>query len=182
MSKKLVLKLILLGDPGVGKTSLISQYVRSVFQHSYKLTIGLDISSKEVILEDDRRALLSINDIGGQERFASIRQMFFRGAHLAMFVYDLTRPESLQNIKNVWYDELSKFKDPKQSIHEPPVSILVGNKADLEDLIMIEEEEADKVAKEIGVEQHIITSAKSNQNVNEAFTMLANVFINKRKN
>lgn len=181
MTKKLVLKLILLGDPGVGKTSLISQYVRSVFQHSYKLTIGLDISSKEVGLEDGRRALLSINDIGGQERFASIRQMFFRGAHLAMFVYDLTRPESLQNIKNVWYDELSKFKDPKQSFHEPPVSILVGNKADLEDLIMIEDDEAERVAKEIGVEQHITTSAKSNQNVNEAFTMLANVFINKRQ-
>ncbi|MHA1226833.1 MAG: Rab family GTPase [Candidatus Hodarchaeales archaeon] len=176
MKQKLVLKLVLLGDPGVGKTSLISQFVHSRFRHSYQLTVGLDISSKQVKLKDGRTVTLSINDIGGQARFAAIRHMFFKGAHLAMFVYDVTRSETLPNIKNTWHKELMEFCSQPNSTKSAIKSILVGNKADLEDYRMIEENEGAALAKEINAIDHISASAKENQHVDEAFHKLAQSF------
>lgn len=179
MKQKLVLKLVLLGDPGVGKTSLISQFVHARFRNSYQLTVGLDISSKQVKLDDGRVVTLSINDIGGQARFAAIRHMFFKGSHLAMLVYDVTREDTLQNIIEPWFAELQEF------CNQPDVSkvqtILVGNKADLEDYRMIEEEEGNVVAKEINAISHIIASAKENQNVDIAFKTLAEAYFRETK-
>ncbi len=173
MKQKLVLKLVLLGDPGVGKTSLISQFVHARFRHSYQLTVGLDISSKQVKLDDGRSVTLSINDIGGQARFAAIRHMFFKGAHLAMLVYDVTRAETLQNLENIWYKELMEFCDQDTNKIK---TILVGNKADLEDYRMIEESEGEDVAYKIKSIEHISASAKENIKVDEAFKILAQSF------
>ncbi|MFW9778592.1 MAG: Rab family GTPase [Candidatus Heimdallarchaeota archaeon] len=179
MKQKLVLKLVLLGDPGVGKTSLISQFVHARFRNSYQLTVGLDISSKQVKLDDGRVVTLSINDIGGQARFAAIRHMFFKGSHLAMLVYDVTREDTLQNIIEPWFTELQEF------CNQPDVSkvqtILVGNKADLEDYRMIEEEEGNVIAKKINAIGHIIASAKENQNVDVAFKTLAEAYFRETK-
>lgn len=176
MKQKLILKLVLLGDPGVGKTSLIAQFVHARFRHSYQLTVGLDISSKQVKLDDGRTVTLSINDIGGQARFAAIRHMFFKGAHLAMFVYDVTRAESLENIKDPWYKELMEFCGQSSKTKSTIQTILVGNKSDLEDYRMIEEEEGIELAKEINANGHISASAKENVQVDEAFKTLAQSF------
>jgi small GTP-binding protein len=176
MKQKLVLKLVLLGDPGVGKTSLISQFVHARFKHSYQLTVGLDISSKQVKLDDGRTVTLSINDIGGQARFAAIRHMFFKGAHLAMFVYDVTRAETLKNITDPWYKELMEFCSQPNSTKSAIKTILVGNKADLEDYRMVEEEEGEQLANEIGANGHISASAKENIKVDDAFKALAQNF------
>ena len=176
MKQKLVLKLVLLGDPGVGKTSLISQFVHARFRHSYQLTVGLDISSKQVKLKDGRTVTLSINDIGGQARFAAIRHMFFKGAHLAMFVYDVTRAETLDNINDPWYKELMEFCSQPDSTKSAIKTILVGNKSDLEDYRMIEEEEGEALAKKIGAIGHISASAKENLKVDDAFKVLAQSF------
>lgn len=176
MKQKLVLKLVLLGDPGVGKTSLISQFVHARFKHSYQLTVGLDISSKQVKLDDGRTVTLSINDIGGQARFAAIRHMFFKGAHLAMFVYDVTRTETLKNITDPWYKELMEFCSQPDSTRSAIKIILVGNKADLEDYRMVEEEDGKKLANEIGADDHISASAKENIKVDDAFKALAQSF------
>lgn len=176
MKQKLVLKLVLLGDPGVGKTSLISQFVHARFRHSYQLTVGLDISSKQVQLADGRTVTLSINDIGGQARFAAIRHMFFKGAHLAMFVYDVTRAETLDNVKDPWFKELMEFCGRSSKTKAAIQTILVGNKTDLEDYRMIEEEEGIQLAKEINAKGHISASAKENIQVDEAFKTLAQSF------
>ncbi|MHA2243571.1 MAG: Rab family GTPase [Candidatus Hodarchaeales archaeon] len=176
MKQKLVLKLVLLGDPGVGKTSLIAQFVHARFRHSYQLTVGLDISSKQVKLDDGRTVTLSINDIGGQARFAAIRHMFFKGAHLAMFVYDITRAESLDNIKDPWYKELMEFCGKSNKTKSTIQTMLVGNKSDLEDYRMVEEDEGIKLAKEINAKGHISASAKENIQVDEAFKTLAQSF------
>jgi small GTP-binding protein len=181
MKQKLVLKLVLLGDPGVGKTSLISQFVHSRFRHSYQLTVGLDISSKQVKLDDGRTVTLSINDIGGQARFAAIRHMFFKGAHLAMFVYDVTRAETLENILNPWYKELMEFCSQPDSTKSAIQTILVGNKADLEDYRMIDEAEGEELAKEINASKHIFASAKENMHVDNAFKTLAQSFFDEIK-
>jgi small GTP-binding protein len=176
MKQKLVLKLVLLGDPGVGKTSLISQFVHSRFRHSYQLTVGLDISSKQVKLKDGRTVTLSINDIGGQARFAAIRHMFFKGAHLAMFVYDVTRAETLENIMDPWYKELMEYCNQPDLTKSAIQTILVGNKTDLEDYRMIEEEEGEEVAERMNAIGHISASAKENIKVDDAFKALAQSF------
>ncbi|UCE12600.1 MAG: GTP-binding protein [Candidatus Heimdallarchaeota archaeon] len=176
MKQKLVLKLVLLGDPGVGKTSLISQFVHARFRHSYQLTVGLDISSKQVKLNDGRTVTLSINDIGGQARFAAIRHMFFKGAHLAMFVYDVTRTETLTNILDPWYKELMEFCSQPGKARSAIQTILVGNKSDLEDYIMVDEEEGLQLAEKINANEHILASAKENIKVDDAFKTLAQSF------
>ncbi|MHA2364915.1 MAG: Rab family GTPase [Candidatus Hodarchaeales archaeon] len=178
---KRILKLILIGDPGVGKTSLIQQFVHSKFKHSYQVTIGLDVSSKDVELEGpngSEMARLSIHDIGGQDRFVTIRHLFYPGAHLAMLVYDVTRPQSLKNLETVWIKELEQYNPPKDS-NVQVEKVLVGNKADLEDLRSISQEEGDDAAKLMGCTTHILASAKENKNVDESFKSLAEVFLKK---
>ena len=170
-----VLKLILLGDPGTGKTSLIQRYVHGKFKHSYQVTIGLDVSSKDITLNGEE-IRLSINDIGGQERFITIRHLFYPGAHLAMLVYDCTRPKSLENLSNTWLKELEQYNPPKKGA---PViqKVLVGNKIDLTDLRSIDKEEGDKAAKKMGCNAHILASAKENKNVDLAFNDLTQAFL-----
>ncbi|MFW9995328.1 MAG: Rab family GTPase [Candidatus Odinarchaeota archaeon] len=172
---RIVLKMILIGDPGVGKTSLISQYVHGKFRRRYQLTIGLDVSSKDLVI-DGREIRLSINDVGGQERFESIRHMFYTGSHLAMLVYDVTRPKSLERLINVWSKEVREFNPPRSN--QPPMQmILVGNKCDLEDLRMTELTEGEEAAKLLGAIKHIETSAKDNKNVDQAFYDLTRDFL-----
>lgn len=178
---KRVLKLILIGDPGVGKTSLIQQFVHSKFKHSYQVTIGLDVSSKDVELNTPNGkeiARLSISDIGGQERFTTIRHLFYPGANLAMLVYDITRPQSLKNLELTWSKELEQYNPPKENTIDV-VKILIGNKSDLEDLRSITPEEADTASKAMGCSYHILASAKENDNVEQAFTTLAEDFLRK---
>lgn len=173
--------MILVGDPGVGKTSLIQQYVHAKFKHSYQVTIGLDVSSKDVDLKSPNgmeSARLSINDIGGQERFNTIRHLFYPGANLAMLVYDITRLKSLRNLETTWSQELAQYNPPTEN-SPGVVKILIGNKSDLEDLRSITHEEADKAAKSMGCSDHILVSAKENKNVDTAFTSLAQTFLEK---
>ncbi|MCK5141700.1 MAG: GTP-binding protein, partial [Candidatus Heimdallarchaeota archaeon] len=77
--KKYIFKIVLLGDPGVGKSSLITRFVHNRFQSSYLMTIGVDILSKQLFVGKDE-VLFLISDIGGQERFASVREKFYRGS------------------------------------------------------------------------------------------------------
>jgi len=176
-----VLKVILVGDPGVGKSSLINTYVHGKFKHSYQVTIGLDVSSKIIEIDGKEKKeiiKLSINDIGGQDRFVTIRHLFYPGAHLVMFVYDVTRLQSLKNLKTVWQEELSQYNPPEEG-GDIIQKILVGNKADLEDLRVITDEEAESMRVELECNTHILASAKENKNVDEAFTILAQAFLNK---
>ena len=92
-----VLKICLLGDKGVGKTSLIEKFVHSKFKHSYNVSIGLDASSKTITL-DGITFKLSIHDIGSQERFSTIRHIFYPGVHGVILVFDITRPQTLKNL------------------------------------------------------------------------------------
>ncbi len=168
MSNFAVLKTVLLGDAGVGKTSLVRKFVHGMFKDNYLITIGLNVYTKRMKIHD-REVTLSINDIAGQQRFESIRAMFLRGASIAIYVYDLTRPKTLKNITNIWDQELKKVVP-----NTIPISkLLVGNKADLKQQISISPDEAEEVAKKIDAFQHIITSAKEGKNVDKAFYTIA---------
>lgn len=101
--KRALFKVIVLGDSGVGKTSLVAQYVHKRFSNQYKATIGADFMSKELQV-DDRLVTLQIWDTAGQERFQSLGVAFYRGADCCVLVYDVNVLKSFDNLDN-WHRE-----------------------------------------------------------------------------
>jgi Ras-related protein Rab-7A len=123
--KSVTLKVILLGDSGVGKTSLMRQYVTHKFEQRFKATIGADFFSKEVIVEDTPVSL-HIWDTAGQERFQSLGTAFYRGADVCLLVFDISNASSFNNLQS-WMQEFRLQAGDSKEI------MLVGNKADLKD-------------------------------------------------
>jgi len=162
--------MLLLGDAAVGKTSLIKQYIKGSFAKDYKMTIGTDIFTKDVVT-DEHTITLSIWDIAGQERFKFFRQSFYRGSSGAMVVFDLTRyPTFNPNVVN-WLKELWGFTG------RIPI-VLIGNKVDLADLRNVREGDVQSFADKIPC-PYIETSAKTGIHVDEAFKGIALSMLNK---
>lgn len=157
------LKVLLLGDPAVGKTSLIKRFVKGKFKSDYKMTIGVDIMSKTIILENDT-VNLSIWDIAGQDRFRVFRNIFYNGASGALLVFDITRRATFEHIET-WLTELNNFC--KKNLP----AILIGNKVDLSNMREVGREEAIKLAQRINT-PYIETSAKTGEEVDTAFKEL----------
>ncbi|WIA32527.1 hypothetical protein OEZ86_003340 [Tetradesmus obliquus] len=128
-------KLVLLGDSGVGKSCLVLRYVRNQFDPSSKITVGAAFMSHNVSLPDGKSMRFEIWDTAGQERYLSLAPLYYRGAHAAAVVYDITSPESFEKAK-YWISELQK--NASGSI----VMVLVGNKTDLAEQREVSEEEA----------------------------------------
>lgn len=106
----MLLKVIILGDSGVGKTSLMNQYVNNKFSEQYKATIGADFCTKDVTI-DDKLVTLQIWDTAGQERFQSLGVAFFRGADACILVYDMTNPKSFESLDKWRKDFLQNVSD-----------------------------------------------------------------------
>merc|ERR1719177_74289 len=99
MSRKVLLKIIILGDSGEGKTSILHKYVNNKFIEEHKATIGADFSTREITIDDSRLITLQIWDTAGQERFQSLGNAFYRGADACILVYDITDKESFDAIE-----------------------------------------------------------------------------------
>ena len=159
-------KLILTGDFKVGKTSLIRRYIKNKFERDYISTIGVQISKKVVDLSETTKMNFIIWDIGGQvQQMAPYRAKFYNGANAAFIVVDRTRSGSLSSVEK-W------FNDIKKSIPRNIPMVIVGNKSDLVDEIVISEDELKEAAKQLGM-HYIITSALTGENVNDAFLYIA---------
>lgn len=159
-------KLILTGDYQVGKTSLIRRFVKNQFEKDYVSTIGVQISKKSINITDKVRMNFILWDIGGQvQQMAPYRAKFYNGANAAFIVIDRTRESSLSSVKK-WYDDI------KNSIPKNIPIVLVGNKSDLKAETMIKEEDIGKVAEDFGF-HYILTSARTGENVNDAFLYIA---------
>ncbi|MFO7795859.1 MAG: GTP-binding protein [Promethearchaeati archaeon] len=163
-------KLILTGDWKVGKTSLIRRFVENKFKDEYISTIGVDITKHVIDLTKDTKINFIIWDIGGQS-LEPYRKRFYDGANCAMIVVDRTREDTLYNIKN-W------IRDIKESISQPIPIIIVANKSDLVNEIVLSEEKIREEADQSGY-NYIITSAKTGENVNDAFLYIAYKFLEK---
>lgn len=164
-------KLILTGDFKVGKTSLIKRFVENSFKESYISTIGVEISKKSIFLDEETKLNLVIWDIGGQSnQNRPYRHRFYEGANAAFIVVDRARSH-LESI-TVWH------KDIKESVSNNIPIVLIGNKSDLQDQIVITEEQLKVISKELDL-HYILTSAKTGENVNEAFLYIAYRFIEK---
>ncbi len=159
-------KIILTGDYQVGKTSLIRRFVKNSFKRDYISTIGVQISKKTINLTEENQMNFIIWDIGGQSfQMTPYRARFYNGANAAFIVVDRTRPDHLKSVEK-WY------KDIKSSIPKNIPIVVVGNKSDLTDKLVISKEEIKDIAKKFDF-HYILTSAKTGENVNDAFLYLA---------
>jgi len=169
--KKVLLKVIILGDSGVGKTSLMNQYVNKKFSASYKATIGADFLTKEVVMEDDRVVTLQLWDTAGQERFQSLGVAFYRGADCCVLVYDVNNSKSFETLES-WRDEFLVQASPMDPESFP--FVVIGNKVDVEESRrMISSKRAMTFCQSKGGLSYFETSAKEALNVEEAFSAIA---------
>merc|ERR1711861_121197 len=141
--KKVLLKVIILGDSSVGKTSLMNQYVNKKFNTQYKATIGADFLTKEVSLEE-RVVTMQIWDTAGQERFQSLGVAFYRGADACILVFDLTSKKSFENL-DTWREEFLVQSGPPDPDTFP--FVVLGNKVDLKDTRTVQPKQADQYCK-----------------------------------
>ncbi|XP_072774989.1 ras-related protein Rab-7b isoform X1 [Taeniopygia guttata] len=165
-SKKVDLKIIIIGALGVGKTSLLHQYVHKTFYEDYRTTLGASILTK-VLAVDSTPLKLQIWDTGGQERFRSMVSTFYKGSDGCMLAFDVTDRESFEALDN-WRDDFLEKVIPREQ--EFPMVVL-GNKIDLSDR-QVPKETASAWCKEKDI-PYFEVSAKNNINVAEAFETLA---------
>ncbi|MFQ5979600.1 MAG: Rab family GTPase [Candidatus Heimdallarchaeota archaeon] len=173
-------KITLLGDGMVGKTSLCSRYLQKSFAGEYMATMGADISLKTITVRE-QQIQLQIWDIAGQPFFEAVRKTYFQGAIGALFVFDVTRPETSQNGSN-WIRELWKHNGKG----EIPIVIL-GNKIDLREpsVTTVDFEAGQTLAEEFSNPSqsdslqvpYLETSAKTGESVERAFILLAEEII-----
>jgi Ras-related protein Rab-35 len=167
-------KLLIIGDSGVGKSSLLLRFSDNVFQTSYITTIGVDFKIRVLDLNGER-VKLQIWDTAGQERFRTITSTYYRGTHGVIVVYDVTSAESFANVKR-WLQEIDQNCDQV-------VRILVGNKDDnslAPGQKVVSTADARAFAQEIGVE-FFETSAKDNKNVEEMFRAITTGVLRAKK-
>ncbi|CAI5687935.1 unnamed protein product [Oreochromis niloticus] len=166
--KRVVLKVVILGDSGVGKTSLMNQYAIKKFSNQYKATIGADFLTKEVMVED-RVVVLQIWDTAGQERFRSLNAAFYRGADCCVLVFDLTAPNSFISLNN-WKDEFLIQACPRNPENFP--FVVLGNKIDLENR-QVTTKRAQAWCQSKNNIPYFETSAKDATNLEQAFQTIA---------
>ncbi|XP_056367131.1 ras-related protein Rab-7b isoform X1 [Oenanthe melanoleuca] len=165
-SKKVDLKIIIIGALGVGKTSLLHQYVHKTFYEDYRTTLGASILTK-VLAVDSTPLKLQIWDTGGQERFRSMVSTFYKGSDGCMLAFDVTDRESFEALDN-WRDDFLDKVIPREQ--DFPMVVL-GNKIDLSDR-QVPKETASAWCKEKDI-PYFEVSAKNDINVAEAFETLA---------
>lgn len=159
-----LIKLLLIGDSGVGKSCLLLRFSEDSFTPSFITTIGIDFKIRTIEI-DGKRIKLQIWDTAGQERFRTITTVYYRGAMGILLVYDVTDQKSFDNVKT-W------FGNVEQHASEDVNKILIGNKCDYDDKRVVSMEQGQALADSLGI-PFVEASAKANINVEEAFLSLA---------
>jgi Ras-related protein Rab-8A len=159
-----LIKMLLIGDSGVGKSCLLLRFSDDSFTPSFITTIGIDFKIRTIEL-DGKRIKLQIWDTAGQERFRTITTAYYRGAMGILLVYDVTDDKSFHNIRN-W------IRNIEQHASENVNKILIGNKCDLVDKKVIDTARGQALADEYGI-KFMETSAKNSINVDDSFITLA---------
>lgn len=166
-------KIILAGNGGVGKTSLINRFVTGTFEGDYGATLGVKISLKKVKINDITISL-SIWDVSGQTLFRQSRNSYFSMSQGAILVFDVTRPESLERLFSNWIQDIYK------SVTDIPM-VLIGNKVDLtETRVITDESIANLVEQHPDIVKYFPTSAKTGDNVEAAFHQLVSATLAKQ--
>ncbi|RXW18433.1 hypothetical protein EST38_g7427 [Candolleomyces aberdarensis] len=170
MVRTALLKVIILGDSGVGKTSLMNQYVNKRFSNQYKATIGADFLTKAVDV-DNQQVTIQLWDTAGQERFQSLGVAFYRGADCCVLVFDVNSLKSFQALES-WRDEFLIQASPSDPENFP--FVVLGNKVDVDDSKrQVTQKRAMAWCQAKGNLPYFETSAKEAINVEQAFQSVA---------
>jgi small GTP-binding protein len=160
------LKIVIIGESGVGKTSIISQFIDQIFQKDQQSTIGGTFSTKTIKCGNGKILKLEIWDTAGQERYRSVTKMFYKDANAAILVYDITNKFSFEELQNYWMEQV-KESSPKNTI-----LAVVANKSDLIEYEQVDEEVARQFAKDNNA-FFSVTSAKDTAQVDSLFLEIA---------
>ena len=163
MSAVETVKVVLLGEAGVGKTCIISQFISGVFDPDTISSLSAQFITKTLDFKDLKKSIkFEIWDTAGQERFRSLAKIFYKDAKVICLVYDITSKKSFDELKNFWYEQQTKL-----NVDGDPIFAVVGNKYDLYETTQVDDE-AKNFAKSIGaIFQY--TSAKNASGINELF-------------
>ena len=155
-----VFKYIIIGDPSVGKSCILNQFLNNAFNEDYDITVGVEFGAKTIDLTNGK-VKLQIWDTAGQDSFKSITRAYYRGAAAALICYDITCRESFENLHG-WLEECKTNGNPEMTL------VLVGNKIDLAEGREVSEQEGRDFAKENDM-IFFETSAKTAEKVGELF-------------
>jgi len=157
------IKIIVLGDESVDKTSLIIKFISGFFLEDLKLTIGVDFYSKTTNF-NDKKVKLQIWDFGGEERFRFLLHQYCKGANAAFFLYDITNRLSLDHLPD-WTQII------REHAGDIPI-MLIGSKVDLQEFRAVSRDEGILAAKKYNLSSFIELSSKTGQNVEKAFDVI----------
>mmetsp|Transcript_108232 Transcript_108232/g.316553 ORF Transcript_108232/g.316553 Transcript_108232/m.316553 type:complete len:205 (+) Transcript_108232:122-736(+) len=166
-----LVKLLLLGDSAVGKSSLLMRFCEAKFESNFVLTIGVDFKWKQVE-RNSKKLKLQVWDTAGQERFRTITPAYYRAAMGVVITYDITDRNSFDHVE-YWVQQLDQHGDAAVQ------RILVGNKSDLADLRKVAKEDGEALASKFNM-AFFETSAKSGENVDDAFLKIADEVVAQR--
>ena len=164
-------KVVLVGESGVGKTSIITQFIDQTFQEDQQSTTGGTFSTKSVICDNGKTLKFEIWDTAGQERYRSLTKMFYKDANAAVLVYDITRKDSFEELQNYWSQQI------KESSPSNIILAVAANKSDLIKEEAVEEETARAFANELGA-IFVSTTATTVESINELFIEIAKKYTN----
>ncbi len=162
------LKVVMMGDGAVGKTSLVLRYTQNTFSPEYKQSLGASFAVKDLDVQE-RKVKLVIWDVAGQPSFRQVRRHYYSGAHGALLVFDVAEPSSFMTLRN-WYNDFRR-------IVPHGVVVLIGNKVDLTEKRLVPTEAAEMLQKWWNI-PYIETSAATAKGVHDAFLMLTNHALN----
>ena len=167
------IKVVLLGEPGVGKTCIINRFSYDKYNEKTVSSISAQFITKNFKLEDlNKEIKFEIWDTAGQEKFHSLAKIFYKDAKVICLVYDITLRESFEKMKSYWYEQEVLLNADGQ-----PIFAVVGNKYDLYESSQVSNEEALEFAKSIrAIFQY--TSAKQSSGINELFNKIGNKYFN----
>jgi small GTP-binding protein len=165
-------KTIIIGDPGVGKTSTVLQFTHKAFRRSYLPTVGASITQKSIFLHNAEFQMV-LWDLAGQSKFQQLRTIYYHGAQCVIIVFDLTNHISFENVRN-WYADVKSIFSNFNDL----AVVLCGNKSDLQEDIQVSQEKASGLGSELNI-AYLETSARNGKNIEQIFEYLINTLISK---
>ncbi|TFF99777.1 MAG: GTP-binding protein [Promethearchaeota archaeon] len=173
MVKQFFFKILVAGPGGAGKTSLLQQYIKNMFDPSTKMTIGVDFFLKEVDMGTDDKVSLQIWDLGGQKMFQELHKDYVEGAKGALVLIDLTNFFQTKRVQ--------KWVELVRSERKDLPIIFIGNKSDLKDDIMVDDKYLKELTEEHNMDAVLKTSAKTGENVDKAFELLTKAILDNHR-